>query len=66
MKCIACGREMLDRDTYYECSNVLCDYEEEIEHKDHMDKTKTRTANHYSYSNNAVRRSSLACQKKRG
>jgi hypothetical protein len=31
MKCIACGRDMVDRETYYECSNVLCDYEEEIE-----------------------------------
>ena len=34
MKCIACGREMLDRGTHYECSNILCDYEEEIENKD--------------------------------
>ncbi len=31
MKCIACGREMLDMKTYYHCSNILCDYEEEIE-----------------------------------
>lgn len=31
MKCIACGREMLDRGTHYECSNILCDYEEDIE-----------------------------------
>ena len=31
MKCIACGREMIDMKTYYQCSNVLCDYEEEIE-----------------------------------
>ncbi|HYA26726.1 MAG TPA: hypothetical protein VEE82_01885 [Thermodesulfovibrionales bacterium] len=31
MKCIACGREMLDRGTHYECSNILCDYEEAIE-----------------------------------
>jgi hypothetical protein len=30
MKCIACGREMVDRETHYECSNILCDYEEEI------------------------------------
>lgn len=29
MKCIACGREMLDRGTHYECSNILCDYLEE-------------------------------------
>ena len=34
MKCIACGREMLDMRTYYQCSNVLCDYEEEIEDRD--------------------------------
>ena len=34
MKCIACGREMLDRGTHYECSNILCDYEEEIENKE--------------------------------
>jgi hypothetical protein len=34
MKCIACGREMLDRGTHYECSNILCDYEEDIEHKE--------------------------------
>ena len=33
MKCIACGREMLDRETHYECSNVLCDCEEEIENQ---------------------------------
>jgi hypothetical protein len=31
MKCLACGREMVDRETHYECSNILCDYEEEIE-----------------------------------
>jgi hypothetical protein len=30
MKCRVCGREMLDRGTYYECSNILCDYEEDI------------------------------------
>ncbi len=34
MKCIACGREMSDMSTYYQCSNVLCDYEEEIEDRD--------------------------------
>jgi hypothetical protein len=34
MKCIACGREMLDRGTHYECSNILCDYEEEIENRE--------------------------------
>ena len=33
MKCIACGREMIDMETHYECSNVLCDYEEDIENK---------------------------------
>jgi len=31
MKCIACGREMLDRGTHFECSNMLCDYEETID-----------------------------------
>ncbi len=31
MKCIACGREMLDRGTHYECSNILCDFVEEID-----------------------------------
>lgn len=31
MRCIACGRKMLNRGTYYECSNFLCDYEEEAE-----------------------------------
>jgi hypothetical protein len=31
MKCIACGREMIDRGKQWECSNVLCDYEEEID-----------------------------------
>ncbi|MGD0885258.1 MAG: hypothetical protein ABSA46_10395 [Thermodesulfovibrionales bacterium] len=34
MKCIACGREMLVRGAHYECSNILCDYEEEIENKE--------------------------------
>ena len=29
MKCLACGREMIDRENYWECSNLLCDYEEE-------------------------------------
>jgi len=28
MKCIACGREMVNRGTHFECSNMLCDYEE--------------------------------------
>jgi hypothetical protein len=31
MKCIACGREMLNRGTHFECSNMLCDYEETID-----------------------------------
>ena len=30
MKCIACGREMADRGTHYECPNILCDYSEDI------------------------------------
>lgn len=30
MKCIACGREMLNKGTHLECPNILCDYEEEI------------------------------------
>jgi hypothetical protein len=30
MKCIACGREMLDKGTHFECSKMLCDYEETI------------------------------------
>jgi len=34
MRCIACGREMLDRGTHYECSNILCDYEEAKEHRE--------------------------------
>ena len=34
MKCIACGREMVARETHYECSNVLCDYEEETEDRE--------------------------------
>ncbi len=33
MKCPACGRGMLKRETYFECSNILCDYEEDIENK---------------------------------
>ncbi len=31
MKCPACGRRMLNKGTYFDCSNILCDYEEEIE-----------------------------------
>jgi len=30
MKCRVCGREMLNRGVYFECSNILCDYEEDI------------------------------------
>lgn len=30
MKCIACGREMVNIGTHFECPNLLCDYEEEI------------------------------------
>lgn len=29
MKCLACGREMLNKGTHLECPNILCDYEEE-------------------------------------
>ena len=31
MKCLACGREMLNRGTHFDCPNILCDYEEDIE-----------------------------------
>ncbi|MEW6107785.1 MAG: hypothetical protein AB1632_01250 [Nitrospirota bacterium] len=31
MKCLACGREMVNKGTHFDCSNILCDYEEEIE-----------------------------------
>ncbi len=31
MKCPACGREMVNRGSYFDCPNILCDYEEEIE-----------------------------------
>ncbi len=34
MKCPACGREMLNKETYFDCPNILCDYEEEIEKND--------------------------------
>ncbi len=34
MKCPACGREMLNKGTYFDCPNILCDYEEEIEKND--------------------------------
>lgn len=29
--CPACGREMLNKVTHFDCPNILCDYEEEIE-----------------------------------
>ena len=41
MKCIACGREMLDRITYYQCSNVLCDCIEEIEDREYWHTANT-------------------------
>ncbi len=31
MKCPACGRGMYVRGNHFECPNILCDYEEEIE-----------------------------------
>ncbi len=31
MKCPACGRGMFVRGNCFECPNILCDYEEEIE-----------------------------------
>ena len=31
MKCIACGREMIVKGNNLECSNFLCDYEEDID-----------------------------------
>ena len=31
MKCPACGRGMCVRGDHFECPNILCDYEEEIE-----------------------------------
>jgi hypothetical protein len=33
MKCRACGREMLNKDTYFECSNFFCDYEEDVKNQ---------------------------------
>lgn len=33
MRCPACGREMLNKGTYFDCPNILCDYEEEIENE---------------------------------
>ena len=34
MKCPACGRGMLNRGTYFECSNFLCDYEEDVQNEE--------------------------------
>jgi hypothetical protein len=31
MKCPACGRDMFVTVNSFECPNILCDYEEEIE-----------------------------------
>lgn len=33
MKCRACGREMVNRGAYFECSNLFCDYEEDIKNQ---------------------------------
>ncbi len=30
MKCRVCGREMLNSGASFECSNLFCDYEEDI------------------------------------
>lgn len=34
MKCPACGRGMIKKGTYFECSNILCDYEEDVENQE--------------------------------
>lgn len=34
MKCLACGRVMLNKGTHFVCPSVLCDYSEEIENKE--------------------------------
>ena len=59
MKCIACGREMLDRGTHYECSNILCDYEEGIGNKEEWIRLKPALPS--IIVNNAARRFSLSC-----
>jgi len=59
MKCIACGREMLDRGTHYECSNILCDYEEGIENKVEWPRLTRDVPG--LLENNAVRSFSLNC-----
>jgi|GEM_PF-6974043 len=33
MRCRACGREMFNRGAYFECSNIFCDYEEDIKNQ---------------------------------
>jgi len=38
MKCIACGREMIDNGNHWECSNLLCDYEEETDTQETLTK----------------------------
>jgi predicted RNA-binding Zn-ribbon protein involved in translation (DUF1610 family) len=34
MKCLACGRNMLNKGTHFICPNLLCDYTEEIENRE--------------------------------
>ena len=60
MKCIACGREMRDMKTYYQCSNVLCDYEEEIEDRDICMSLKSDMSSSIAV-NNAVKSRPLTC-----
>ncbi len=59
MKCIACGREMLDKGTHFECSNILCDYEEEIENSKVWVRLKLDLTS--IIVNNAARSFSLIC-----
>jgi len=40
MKCPACGRRMLRKGTYFECSNILCDYEEDVDNQEVLTKPK--------------------------
>ena len=40
MKCPACGRRMIKKETYFECSNILCDYEEDVENQEVLTKPK--------------------------
>jgi len=44
IRCPACGREMVSKDSYLECSNRLCDYEEEIVQRDVLAKQKREPA----------------------